>query len=48
MTAIAKLRFQTLFGERPFAGADRSLDWKSATDAFGSMDQTADAVVVRD
>lgn len=37
MTAIAKLRFQTLFGERPFAGADRSLDWKSATDAFGSI-----------
>jgi hypothetical protein len=36
MTAIAGHRFQALFGERPFTGADRSLDRKSATDAFGS------------
>jgi len=36
MTAIDGLRFQALFGERPFTGADRSLDGKSATDAFGS------------
>jgi len=36
MTAIAGLRFQALFGERPFTDADRSLDRKSATDAFGS------------
>ncbi len=37
MTAIAGLCFQALFGERPFTGADRSLDRKSATDAFGSQ-----------
>jgi hypothetical protein len=36
MTAIAGLCFQALFGERPFTGANRSLDRKSATDAFGS------------
>jgi hypothetical protein len=36
MTAIAGLCFQALFGERSFTGADRSLDRKSATDAFGS------------
>lgn len=36
MTAIAGLRFQALFGERPFTDADRSLDLKTATDAFGS------------
>ena len=28
---------RALFGERPFAGADRTLDRKSATDAFGSQ-----------
>lgn len=38
MTAIAGLHFQTLFGERPFAGVDRSLARKSANDAFGSED----------
>ena len=37
MTAIAGLRFQTLFCERPFTGGDRSLDRKSATDAYGSF-----------
>jgi hypothetical protein len=37
MTAIAGLRFQTLLGERPFTGADRSLARKSASDAFGSV-----------
>jgi len=37
MTAIAGLRLQTLFGERPFTGADRSLARKSASDAFGSL-----------
>ena len=37
MTAIAGLHFQALLGERPFTGADRSLDRKSATDAFGSV-----------
>lgn len=37
MTAIAGLHFQTLFGERPFAGVDRSLARKSANDAFGSF-----------
>jgi hypothetical protein len=26
-----------MFGERPLTGADRSLDRKSATDAFGSF-----------
>mgnify|MGYP003499527902 CR=1 FL=1 len=36
MTAIAGLRFQALFGERPFTGANRSLDRKSASVAFGS------------
>jgi hypothetical protein len=37
MTAIAGLHFQTLFGERPFTGVDRSLARKSASDAFGSQ-----------
>jgi len=36
MSTIAGLCFQALFGERPFIGADRSLDRKIATDAFGS------------
>jgi hypothetical protein len=36
MTAIARLHFQTLLGERPFTGVDRSLARKSASDAFGS------------
>jgi len=35
MTAIAGLRFLALFCERPLTGEDRSLDRKSATDAFG-------------
>jgi hypothetical protein len=35
-TAIAELHFQTLFGERPFTGVDRSLARKIASDAFGS------------
>lgn len=37
MTAIAGLRFQALLRERPFTGANRSLDRKRATDAFGSI-----------
>jgi hypothetical protein len=37
MTAIAGLRFQAVFGERPFTGANRSLDRKSAAGSFGSQ-----------
>jgi hypothetical protein len=36
MTAIAEHHFQTLFGERPFTGVDRSLARRIASDAFGS------------
>ena len=43
MTAIAGLRFQALLGERPFTGADRSLDPKSADDAFGSAAPVRDS-----
>jgi hypothetical protein len=37
MTAIAGLHFQTLFGERPFTGVNRSLARKIASDSFGSV-----------